>query len=199
MEEVGSKHDWEPGKNIPIPHRIGFYDIESSGFQANFSIMYCYSIKDSLSDTIYSDCITATDLKKDLDKRILTNCVRDLKRFDRIVGFYSAKFDIPFTRSRAIYHNLAFPKYSELLHTDIYYTVRHKFKLSSNRQGVAHNFLVGEQTRKTQFGRDHWIKAMTGDKKALEYIYDHNKKDVLDLQELFEKIEGFSRRNDTSI
>jgi uncharacterized protein YprB with RNaseH-like and TPR domain len=199
MSEIAEKYKWEPGSNIPIPHRIGFFDIESTGFQGDFSIMLCYSIKDSESDKIYSDCVTAKDLKGDLDKRILINCIRDMKIFDRIVGFYSSKFDLPFCRTRAVYWNLNFPKYSELLHTDVYYIIRHKFKLSRNRQQTAHNILVGNETRKTHFGRDAWIKSMTGDKKSLDYILDHNKKDVLDLEELYYKVIDFSRKTNTSI
>jgi len=196
--EIASKHEWEPGSNIPIPHRIGYFDIESTGFQADFSIMLCYCIKDSMSDKIYGRCINRKEMQKDLDYNIVKSCIEDLKKFDRVVTYYGTGFDLPFLRTRALYHNLDFPGYSELLHTDAYYIVRNKFKLSRSRQGTASNILVGE-ARKTQYGRDQWTKALTGDKVSLGYIYDHCQKDTMDLEDLYNKIQKFSMRSDKSI
>ena len=442
--EIASKHEWEPGSNIPIPHRIGYFDIESTGFQADFSIMLCYCIKDSMSDKIYGRCINRKEMQKDLDYNIVKSCIEDLKKFDRVVTYYgcvipehrvltsslewkqvgniktgdlllafnedgprrkweissvkhniplekecvrlflddgteldcsidhpwlcnenmywltptnmnkmtrgessfskmrklmdvwnynpsynsgylagcfdgegtikqsnslslmlaqkdnslltnvstflkelgfdfyigkregdmrhlllrgglqknlellgtikpkrlfdlldlpklnnqemisnlpfrkikrienigkrivmgletssatyivegygshNTGFDLPFLRTRALYHNLDFPGYSELLHTDAYYIVRNKFKLSRSRQGTASNILVGE-ARKTQYGRDQWTKALTGDKVSLGYIYDHCQKDTQDLEDLYNKIQKFSMRSDKSI
>lgn len=202
LTEVAAKHKWEPGSNIPIPNRIGFLDVETTGFQSDFGFMLTYCIKDSLTGDILHDFITKKDMEKDLDKRILSNLIKDMKVFDRIVGYYSSKFDIPFARSRALYWDLAFPKYSELLHSDLYYTVRNKLKLSRSRQQTAFNFLIEEPIKvhkASSYGRGVWTKAATGDPKAIQYILTHNMEDVEMLSRLWYKLEKFSRRNDTSI
>lgn len=141
-------------------------------------------------------------MDKNLDKRLVKHCVEDLKRFDRIVGYYSSRFDMPFCRSRALFWNLNFPTYSELLHTDLYFAVRNKLKLSRSRQQTAYNYLIDEPVtvhKASSYGRGVWTRAATGDKKAIEYILTHNKEDVLMLEALWKKLEVFTRRSDTSI
>ena len=160
--------------------------------------MYCYCIKDSQSDRIYQKIVNKRTLAKDLDKHVIEGCIKDLKKFDRIVTFYGAKFDLPFVRTRATYWQLPFPFYKTLLHTDIYYIVRNKFRIHSNRLETAYNTLVGK-SRKTHFGRDYWIRAMQGDKESLSYILDHCRRDVLDLEELYNVIQDFAMKRDLSI
>ena len=200
LNEVVKDKSWEPkrGTNMPIPHRIGFFDIENFGFRADFGIMLSYAIKDSESDNILGRPITKAELLSCADEKLVRDCVRDLKKFDRIVGFYSTKHDIPFTRSRAVFHKIPFPPIRSLLHTDVYYIIKHKFKLSRNSQQTAYNILVGE-SHKTHWGRDHWIKALRGDADSLFYIFEHNKIDVLELEELFYAVDEFTLRTDRSI
>jgi len=461
---VADKYEWEAGTNIPIPHRVGFFDIEASGLKANFGIMLCYCIKDSESDKIYEYCISKKEMEKDLDKKVIQHCVEDLSRFDRIVtyfgcvtpghrvltsdlrwvpvetlqegdtllsfdeesnefwhkrkyakstvvhnipiqkeifeirledgttleatedhpwlvkrgqgsrssdkegywkfrktnelqhfnckepslfkllptwdtlksyeagyvsafvdgegsigqpkkseersdyglsviasqnegavldrylsslkdigyesstsrydpsnrkcvavqirggkanvlkflgevrpqklskldinkigiihqygepipivsikskgigtvmglgvsngtyivegfGSHNSRFDFPFTRTRAVYHNLYFPHYKELLHTDLFFVIRNRFSLGRKSLESAYNMLVGE-SHKTHYGRDHWVKALTGNEKALSYILDHCRWDVKDLEELYYKVENFSMKRDMSI
>jgi len=198
LREIADKHEWEPGKNIPIPHRIGFFDIENFGFKADFGIMLSYCIKDSESDKIYGRHVTKKELETCADEKLVRECVKDLERFDRIVGFYSTKHDIPFVRSRAVFHKIPFPAIHSLCHTDVYYIIKHKFKLSRNSQQTAYNILVGE-SHKTHWGRDHWIKALRGDAESLSYILEHNKIDVLELEELYYAVSEYALRSDKSI
>jgi uncharacterized protein YprB with RNaseH-like and TPR domain len=58
--------------------------------------------------------------------------------------------------------------------------------------------LVGT-SHKSHFGRDYWVKAMQGDKESLDYIWEHNKWDVKDLETLYNKVSDFSMRTDRSI
>ncbi len=184
--------------DAPFREKLGFFDIESSSLQATFGIMYCYCILDDESGKILERTITPRELKTCLDKKVVEQCIKDIKKFDRITGYYSSRFDLPFVRTRALYHGLEFPEYKELLHTDLYFTIRNKFKLHSNRQESAYNMLVGE-SHKTHWGRDHWVRAMTGDKKALNYIIEHCRIDVKELRELYYAVEKFSMKRKTSI
>lgn len=197
--EVLKGRKYEAGKDkLPIDQKVGYFDIEASNLTSSFGIILCYCIKDADSDIIYSDCVTKEDLQTDLDKNVVKSCIEDLKRFDRVIGYYSTKFDIPYTRSRAVVHNLPFGVFGSLLHTDCYYIVKHKFKLHSNRLETAYETLVGP-SYKTPIKPAIWIKALQGDKDSLNFIVDHCQRDVHMLQELYEKISDFSRRKDTSI
>ena len=98
------------------PEKVGFLDIEASDLKANFGIMLSYCIKDANSDKIWFDTVNEKDLKGDLDKRLVTHCIEDMKRFDRVIGHYSTKYDIPFIRTRAIVWGLDFPRFGELNH-----------------------------------------------------------------------------------
>lgn len=185
-------------KEQPDQHKIGFFDIETSGFQADFGIMFTYCIKPHGEDKILTRTVTKEELAKCLDKKVVEQCVKDIQKFDRLVGFYSTRFDVPFLRTRAVYHGIPFPEYGQLLHKDVYYIVRNKFKLGRNRQESACRALIGE-VEKNHIDSMKWIKALQGDKKSLFYITDHCKRDVRDLERLYDKVIGYTKVNDTSI
>jgi uncharacterized protein YprB with RNaseH-like and TPR domain len=173
-----------------IKERIGFLDIEASNLKANFGIMLSYCIKDQ-GGKIYSRVITPEELKStNHDKNLTASCVADIQKFDRIVGFYSSGYDVPFIRSRAMAHGLQFPKRGVIKHTDIWFWVRGKLKLHSNRLQHACDFLdIPSKGHKLNGGM--WTKALTGDVKSLNYILTHNKEDVVATEMLYDKLLPF--------
>jgi uncharacterized protein YprB with RNaseH-like and TPR domain len=185
--------------DVEDTERVGFIDIESSNLKANFGIMLSYCIKIRGSDEILFDVITEKDMHcGELDKRIVKHCIEDMKKFDRLIGHYSTKFDIPYIRTRALILGLDFPEYGDINHTDTYYMAKHKLCLSSNRQNVVAEAVQGEDI-KSRIEPKYWIPALQGNKKALDYILDHNKRDVLQLEGNYNKLERFVRRINKSI
>jgi len=184
-----------PGAN----ERVGFLDIESTNLDANFGIMLSYCIKDSDSSKIYEGVINGQDIKTGAeDKRIVEKCVEDIGRFNKIVTFYGVRFDVPFIRTRAVSLGVEFPCYGTIKHQDVYFLIRNKFKLNSNRLENACRVLLGA-TDKTKIEYVHWRNAARGDKKALEYIVDHNRKDVLDLEKLYLKVMEYQKDGTNSL
>lgn len=182
----------------PERGRTGYLDIEASQLNASFGFMITYCIKDSKSDKIYGRKITKKELVgKNKDKKLVEDCIEDMKRFDRIVTYYGTRFDIPFIRTRALHNNIDFPLYGTLIHNDLYYIVRNKFKIGRNSLDAACKSLLGYST-KTHLEPDYWINATTGDQKSLNYIFEHNKQDVLLTEALHDKIIGFRKRSDLS-
>ena len=183
-------------KAIGFRERIGFLDIEASNLDADFGIMLKYCIKDSISGEILHAEITKEDIETSEagkeDKRVVKQCIEDMVKFDKIVTFYGVRFDIPFIRTRALVNKIPFLTYGALTHKDIYFSVRAKFKLSSNRLENACRVLLGK-TNKTRINSKFWAGAQRGDPAALEYVLDHNKKDVIDLEKLYYKVEDFVR------
>ena len=178
--------------------RIGYFDIETSNLKANMGIVYSYCIKDSKSDKIYERCITKKEiLSKDIDKPVIKQMIEDLKKFDRIVTYYGTRFDIPFIRTRAMIHDLPFPAYGDMIHTDLYFIVRNKFQLTRNSLAVACAVLLGDSF-KTMIDYTYWMRAMQGDEKALGYILEHNRYDVIDTERLYNKVIDFKKYSETS-
>jgi len=182
----------------PEHGNIGFLDIETSNLKANMGVIYSYCIKDGKSDKIHERLITKKELFSDaMDKALVQSLINDIRSFDILVTYYGTRFDIPFIRSRAVHHGIEYPAYGENIHIDLYYLIRNKFNLTRNSLKVACGFLLGH-TDKTQVEWKHWMKAMQGNKEALEYIIEHNRYDVLDLEKLYDKVIPFRKRLDTS-
>lgn len=182
--------------------KIGFLDIESSNLVANFGIMLSYCILDNDTGKILEGVITKKDLQNNppdkTDKRIVKKCIEDMMKFDRVVTHYGARFDIPFIRTRALINDLEFPQFGALFHTDLWIISKNKLKLNSNRQETIARTLLGN-TEKTHLEYKYWIGGVRGDAKSLNYILDHNRKDVRDLQKNYHKMIPFVRKTKTSI
>jgi uncharacterized protein YprB with RNaseH-like and TPR domain len=177
----------------PERFKVGYFDIETSNLKANFGVMLCYCIKEHGTDKIYNSMLTQKEAihATQPDKRVVEQCIEDLMTFDLVYGYYSTKFDLPFVRTRAVAMGLDFPIFGSLKHKDVYYMVKNKFSLHSNRLEVACNEILGH-SRKTHFDGNTWRQAVQGNQTALEYILSHCKGDVCDLEDLVNKILDFS-------
>jgi uncharacterized protein YprB with RNaseH-like and TPR domain len=180
--------------------KIGFLDIESSNLDANFGINHCWVIKEYGKKSYCSGNTGGNTYKQRLDgeKKSLQKLCKDLKKFDIIVTFYGARFDIPFLRSRCLWYNIEFPIDLEVYHHDLYFDVRRKLKLHSNRLAVVSKFL-GVKEQKTALEGELWVKAMMGDPKSRKYIYEHCVRDVDVLEFCFVKMLPYIRLNRTTI
>jgi uncharacterized protein YprB with RNaseH-like and TPR domain len=185
-------------KDFPSKQRIGFLDIESTGFKSDYDHAICYCIKDG--DKIIGDKLVKSDFKNGyhVDKRLMKSLIRDLKKFDKIVSFYGKGFDVPFLRGRTVINGLDFPPFGSMFHEDLYYSVRGKYGLSRNSLENSCKFLVGK-SNKTHIDAVHWVQARQGNEKSIKYIFDHNKFDVIDTQNLYDKLYPYSKHNETSI
>ena len=185
-------------KEAKAKERVGYFDIEASNLKANFGIMFGYCIKDRGKKKIYQSTVTKEGLNKHLDRDVIKQCVADLKKFDRVVTYYGTGFDLPFVRTRAAYWEIPFPEIDEIRHTDLYYLIRNKFCLHSNRLENACKVILG-RSAKTHLDPNHWIRALQGNKKSLDYIQDHCVKDVQDLEKLHNKTFMYRKIADNSI
>lgn len=178
---------------------VGFLDIETSDLRADFGIILSYSIKVQGQKKIYSSVITTEELfSKDEDKAITERLIRDMMKFSGVVTWYGRKFDIPYIRTRALAHNLSFPEFGAIKHWDIYYIAKFKLKLSSNRLDNVMRMVLG-QSNKTHVDGKYWRSAQRGNKIALRYILDHNIKDVIGLEMVYDKLHTFSKFSEASI
>jgi hypothetical protein len=176
----------------------GIVTHNTSNLKATYGIVFSYCIKEH-SGQIISNSVTPKELKDgSYDKRLMQDFYSDAKKFDKLIGYYSSRFDIPFLRSRAVFHNLKFPLYQEIKHTDLYLIIKHRFNLHSKRLGVVCEFFH-IPSKDHKMNSHVWFRAMQGDQKALDYIVVHCKEDVISTELLWNKVCDYSRITDTSI
>lgn len=171
------REDWWHDK------KIGYLDIEANELKANWGFMLSWCIKPKDSDEILEDVITKDELFEfSFDKRITKSLIDAMKQFDILVTYYGTGFDIPFIRTRSIYNGISFPEYGSIYHWDLYYKVRSKLQLHSNRLEVATKFFGIEG--KTHLEPAQMIRARYGDPDALAWLLHHNREDVIITQRL---------------
>lgn len=189
-------------KEEPVRDRTAIIDLETSNLKADYGIVLTYCIKPLGSDKIIKGIITPQDIKKgrngDEDRRIVTDCIREMGKFDKLVGYYSKRFDLPYLRARALNMGVDFPFYGSIQHIDCYDIIRNRFCMSRKSQEVACRFLLSH-TDKTHFDGSIWRDAARGDQKALKKVLEHNIFDVTDLEKLWLKVRDYARRHDVSI
>uniref|UniRef100_A0A6M3JWR4 Putative RNase_H superfamily protein n=1 Tax=viral metagenome TaxID=1070528 RepID=A0A6M3JWR4_9ZZZZ len=182
--------------------RIGFFDIETHGFNADFGIMLSYCIKVENEDVILQGLITSRDVRRveEEDKRLVRQCVNDMKKFDRLVVYWGKhrRHDIPFVRTRAMSMGVPFLVHREIYVTDVWDWVKNNLRLERNSQERACLAILGE-TDKTRFNGRIWHRAAKGDKECLATILDHNQRDVRDLEKLYHTLLPYVRNTNASI
>lgn len=175
--------------------RLGFLDIEASNLKANFGIVLSYCIKDEKSNVVYGRHITKEEIQgkdKTYDKQLLTECIADMRKFKRLISYYGTGYDMPFLLTRALKWKLDYPLYGEIKHFDLYYLAKSKLNLHRKSLEVVTKWLDIEG--KNHVDWEHWEAAVfRQEKKSLEYILDHNKRDVIILQEAYERLIGYTK------
>jgi len=171
----------------PLHENIGIFDIETTGLKAPWSHMLSWCVKEHGKDIIHSDTITTREARDKNDKRIIKSAIKEIAKYDRLVTWYGTRFDLPWTRSRAIWHDIEFPAYRDLYHTDLYFVARSKLAMHSNRlQAVCQFFGIEAKTH--PMTPDLWGRAGSGQQEALDEIFEHNKEDVISTDECFLKL-----------
>lgn len=183
------KDNWWVGKNF------GFLDIESSGFNAEFSSTHCWVIKRRGVDVYVSDNIRWGRSYRERDaieKRSMQKLCDAMRGFDIIVTYYgdgrnSRTFDIKFLRTKALQNDLDFPIYREIYQHDLYMDARMLLKLRSYRLDVVAKALKCPY-QKTDLDPEIWRQAHLGSAPAKKYVYEHCIVDTKVLEWCFEKL-----------
>jgi len=160
--------------------------------------MLTYCIK-KLDGEVLKRTVSRDDiLSKRFDRRLCEQFLEDVGKLDRVVGYYSSRYDVPFIRTRCLTHGIDFPPFGSVFHSDAYYAVRSKLKLHSNRLEAACTAL-GIPSKGHKLSPMLWRDAGVGDKKALAHVLAHNVEDVESLETLWKRLQGYHKVNKTSI
>ena len=178
--------------------KVGIFDIETTGLKANWSHMLCWCMKEQGKNVIYKDLITRNKVRDKDDKKIVKSAVEEIEKYDRIITWYGSRFDLPYLRSRAIYHQIDFPSYKELYHTDLYYVARSKLSLHSNRLASVCQFF-GIEAKNHPMTPNLWMRAGAGEKEALEEVLAHCREDTISTDTCWELLSKYSASMKRSI
>ncbi|MEM2143961.1 MAG: ribonuclease H-like domain-containing protein [Candidatus Jordarchaeaceae archaeon] len=185
--------DIEEGKIKEYEERMGFLDIETTGFFADYDYMLSYAIKDRKTGKVFGRVLTPKEIKTGVfDKKLIEDFVKDIRQFDRIVVYNGTdyRFAIPFARTRALRWGIDFPSYREIYVNDGDGTVRQKLRLSRKKLGNVCG-LLNIPAKEHAGNPNIWLLAGIGDREALKYVFEHNVEDVESLAQLYDRLEKF--------
>jgi uncharacterized protein YprB with RNaseH-like and TPR domain len=119
------------------------------------------------------------------DKKMISDFIKVANHADELVGHNGDKFDLPWIRTRCLFHGLEmFPKYATI---DTLKVSRQQFRFNSNRLNYIAQYLGLGQKLHTEFGL--WKKVLLDkDKEALGYMVEYCKEDVKLLERVYEKL-----------
>lgn len=176
--------------------KVVSFDLECSNLNADFGIILAGCMltwtekKPKRSDVIVYriDDYKSYETRKWDDRQLVKDIRDELDDADILVSWNGRRFDIPFLNGRLMAWNEKTLKPHK--HCDIMYQSRYKMKLHSSRLAAVQSFL-GLEDEKTEMKPKMWMKAVTGDKQSMNYIIDHCIRDVLVLNEAYEKLKHF--------
>lgn len=178
-----------------------FFDIETSlnvglFFQTGHKItighenivkeraIICICYKWSGNKKVYS---LQWDSKQD-DKKMLQDFLEVANQADELVGHNGDAFDLKWIRTRCYFHNI--PMMPNFKTIDTLKEARKGFRFNSNRLDYISKFGGAEGKISTSF--DLWKKiTLYNDKKSLNYMVKYCKKDVLELENVFNKMNQY--------
>ncbi len=177
---------------------MGFFDLETSNLNANWGIILSYCILGE-DNKLYKRLITKREIFSGrFDKGVCEQFCKDARQFDRLIGWYSERFDAPYARTRCMFHKIDFPLYKEIKHTDGWKVCRKKLRLHSNRLGTVAPFL-GIEAKGHPINPDVWLSCLSGNQKALDFVMTHNKEDVESLRKVWHRLESYTKVDSASL
>jgi DNA polymerase III epsilon subunit-like protein len=122
---------------------------------------------------------------KQNDKAMLQSFIKITNEADEIIGHNGDRFDLPWIRTRCLFHGISvMPKFVTL---DTLKQARSKFRFNSNRLDYIAKYLGLGSKLHTEF--DLWRKiVLNKDKKALDYMVKYCKEDVVLLEKVYDKM-----------
>lgn len=181
--------------------KAAIFDIESTSLDAQYGLLLCVSIKQVNADDTKGKTVTIRiDDPRNKggvfdDRWVVRETIKELNKYDLLVGWFSSRFDIPFLNTKAIQYKMLPPQRN--FRRDLCFVSRFSLKLKNNRLATVGKWLFGE-SGKTFLDWAVWLKAQRGDKKAIGYIVRHCEKDVLETEKVYKRfipLLGVLRKN----
>jgi hypothetical protein len=123
--------------------------------------------------------------KDGCDKKLVKDFVKIANTADILIAHNGDRFDLPWFRTRCIFHGVEFPPKPTTI--DTLKRARGNFNFNSNKLDYIAKFLgVGKKMETGGF--DLWKDVMNGDNKALKKMVQYCERDVEILQKVHDKL-----------
>ena len=176
--------DIETSPNIGLFWTAGYRQTISPDNIIKERAIICICYKWAGNDKVYS---LYWDENQD-DKQLLEKFIEIANEADELIGHNGDRFDLPWIRTRCLYHRIpVFPNYTTL---DTLKYARSKFKFNSNKLDYIAKFLgIGQ---KTHTGYDLWKRVvLEKDIEALNYMVEYCKHDVVLLEQVYNEMSTY--------
>lgn len=163
------------------------WDLETSNLSASFGTIICAGYK-----TVGKGKAKVLDISQyagdplKAEKRLIKDLSEVLLEADCWLTWFGTYFDIPYLNTRLLYHGLPVLP-ADYAHIDGWKTAKNRLRLGNNRLNTVQQFL-NLKDEKTHIKGEMWILAMAGDRKAMRYLVDHCYKDVLVLEDAYNRL-----------
>lgn len=160
-----------------VGFRIGFFDIETT-FSTQPIVLYA-AVADQFGNVEqFRKGVNIID-----DRDLVEQYSRALEKYDVLVSWNGALFDLPVLKGRALFHGFA--SVEPHMHIDLMYKATGGAARIGRKslQSVSEYFDV--PNRKTPLNVRTWDRAMSGDNDAYEKIVEHCDADCLVLRDVF--------------
>jgi uncharacterized protein YprB with RNaseH-like and TPR domain len=168
------------------------FDLETTNLSADFGVILCACIKPAHGRMIVlrGDELCPTWKRgRSNDKQLVEAIANCLKTYDILVAHNGLRFDIPFLRTRLARWGL--PPFPAKKLLDPVQVARRNLRMSGNSLDRIGDLLIA--SKKTPVTGETWLAAaLDGSKRAMDYIVDHCRKDVLMLCELVDHLKSYS-------
>jgi uncharacterized protein YprB with RNaseH-like and TPR domain len=184
-------------KEYPYP-RILLWDLETTDLNADWGRLICMGWKwlDKKRVHLLKDVDYGGRNQYGLfdDSKLVLACRDILEQADAWVTHFGTYFDIPFLNARLLHHGYSpLPQDPLIRQEDTWFLAKRGIKIKSRHlDRIAKH--IGTKAKKTLVEPEIWLKASAGYKPALKYIYEHCRKDILVLEEVFLALRPFSRK-----
>lgn len=173
--------------------KILLYDIETTNLAADFGTCLCIGYKWLGTNRVSVPSIMDYDGWRDdptYDGHLLADFRDVYEQADMVVTYYGKGFDIKFLQAKMLEWDLGILPNTP--HVDLYFTVKHNLRLS--RRSLANvGYFLGLNAEKTPIEGKMWRSAQAGNHKAIKYVIDHCRADVLVLEEAYLKLRPLVR------
>ena len=169
--------------------KVCFFDIETSNLNPPFGWIICAVIQDLEGKTKVFRIDKYKTFKKEPwnDRELVEDLLDSLREYDVIVTYYGDRYDRKWISTLTVYYDLE--PIGLKYHIDIYREIKRTFKLHNYKLKTLIDYLnsreLDEITEKTPIDSINYKKAVTGDRKGIDYVVDHCKRDVSALREIY--------------
>jgi DNA polymerase elongation subunit (family B) len=129
--------------------------------------------------------------KDGCDKQMLKDFIKIMNSADQVIGHNGDAYDLPWIRTRCIYHGISmFPEYSTL---DTLKLAKAGFNFNSNKLDYIAKFL-GLGGKVETGGLKLWDQVvLEGDKQALKKMIEYCQHDVTLLEKVYDKLANYTK------